>query len=187
MFDITLPQFVLCEAAFWFRQKIPENTSCTWYIFKAFKNVISNIALFAYDTTLNSKFDWASNFWQQQQLAYELYSDVGDSLDLGKVWLANFNAGKTQFVSFKCSVSFVLSMWKWVSLSLVKNNLVISEISSLPNLIDSLTLFSLLKLSLRSFFCLVRFHFISVDPPFSLAWNTVVLSGQLFPVLTWMW
>lgn len=187
MFDITLPQFVLCEAAFWFRQKIPENTSGTWYIFKAFEDVISNIALFAYDTTLNSKFDWASNFWQQQQLAHELYSDVGDSLDLGKVWLNSFNAGKTQFVSFKCSVSFVLSMWKWVSLSLVKNNLVISEISSLPNLIDSLALFSLLKLSLRSFFCLVRFHFISVDPPLSLAWNTVVLSGQLFPVLTWMW
>lgn len=110
MFDIISPQFVLCEAAFWSRQKIPENTSGTRYIFKAFEDFISNIALFAYNTTLNSKFDWASNFWQQQQLAYKLYSDVGDSLDLGKVWLASFNVGKTQFVSFKCSVSFVLSM-----------------------------------------------------------------------------
>ena len=36
-------------------------------------------------------------------MASELESDLQDTVDWGKKWLVDFNAGKTQFVSFECS------------------------------------------------------------------------------------
>ena len=63
-------------------------------------NVICNIAIFADDTTLYSKCDQASDLWQQLELASELESDLRDTVDWGKKWLVDFNAGKTQLVSF---------------------------------------------------------------------------------------
>ena len=39
-------------------------------------DVICDIAIYADDTTLNSKFDWASDLWQQLELASELKSDL---------------------------------------------------------------------------------------------------------------
>ena len=44
-----------------------------------------NIAIYADDTTLYSKFDQASDLWQQLELASELESDLWDS---GLCWLA---------------------------------------------------------------------------------------------------
>ena len=44
--------------------------------------------------------DWASDMWQQLELASELESDLRDTMDWGKKWLVDFNAGKTQLVSF---------------------------------------------------------------------------------------
>ena len=41
-----------------------------------------------------------NNLWQQLELALELESDLQDTVDLGKEWLVDFNAGKTQLVSF---------------------------------------------------------------------------------------
>ena len=41
--------------------------------------------------------------WQQLELASELKSDLRDTVDLGKKWLVDFNAGKTQLVSFERS------------------------------------------------------------------------------------
>ena len=64
-------------------------------------DVICNIAIYADDTTLYSKCGWASNLWQQLELASELESDLQDTVDWGKwKWLVNFNTGKTQLVSF---------------------------------------------------------------------------------------
>ena len=63
-------------------------------------DVISNIAIYADDTTLYSKCDQASDLWQQLELASELESDLRDTVDWGKKWLVDFNAGKTQLVSF---------------------------------------------------------------------------------------
>ena len=57
-------------------------------------------AIYADDTTVYSKCDRASDLWQQLELASELESDLGDTVDLGKKWLVHFNAGKTQLVSF---------------------------------------------------------------------------------------
>ena len=38
--------------------------------------------------------------WQQLELASELESNLQDSVDWGKKWLVDFNAGKTLLVSF---------------------------------------------------------------------------------------
>ena len=57
-------------------------------------DVIFNIALYD-DTTLYSKCDQASDLWQQLELASELESDLQDTVDWGRKWLADFNAGKT--------------------------------------------------------------------------------------------
>ena len=63
-------------------------------------DVICNTAIYADDTTLYSKCDQAFHKWQQLELAFELESDLRDTVDWGKKWLADFNAGKTQLVSF---------------------------------------------------------------------------------------
>ena len=61
---------------------------------------ICNIAIYADDTTLYSKCDQASDLWQQLELASELESDLRGTVDWGRKWLVDFNAGKTQLVSF---------------------------------------------------------------------------------------
>ena len=63
-------------------------------------DVICNIAIYADDTTLYSKCDKASDLWQQLQLASELESDLKETVDWGRMWLVDFNARKTQLVSF---------------------------------------------------------------------------------------
>ena len=63
-------------------------------------NVICNIVIYADDTTLYSKCDQVSDLWQQLELASESESDLRDTVDWGKKWLIDFNAGKTQLVLF---------------------------------------------------------------------------------------
>ena len=70
------------------------------YINDLSDNVICDIAIYADDTTLYSKCDQASDLWQQLELASELESDLRDTVDWGKKWLFDFNAEKTQLVSF---------------------------------------------------------------------------------------
>ena len=65
--------------------------------------VICGIAIYADDTTVYSKCDQASDLWQQLESASEFESDQRDTVDLGKKWLADFNAGKTQLVLFDWS------------------------------------------------------------------------------------
>ena len=70
------------------------------YIHDLPDDVICDIAIYADDTTLYPKSDRASDLWQQLELASELESDLQDTMDWGKKWLVDFNAGKTQLVSF---------------------------------------------------------------------------------------
>ena len=63
-------------------------------------DVISDITIYADDTTLYSNCDQASDMQQQLELASELESVLQDSMDWGKKRLVDFNAGKTQLVSF---------------------------------------------------------------------------------------
>ena len=46
------------------------------------------------------KCDHASDLWQQLELASELEFYLRDTVDWGKKWFVDFNAGKTQLVSF---------------------------------------------------------------------------------------
>ena len=66
-------------------------------------DVICDIAIYADDTTLYSKCDQASDLWQQLELASEVESDLRDTVDWGKKWLVDFNAGKIQLVLFDWS------------------------------------------------------------------------------------
>ena len=44
--------------------------------------------------------DLLSDRWQQLELISELESDLRDTVDWGKKWVVDFNAGKTQLVLF---------------------------------------------------------------------------------------
>ena len=70
------------------------------YIIDLPDDVICDIALYADDTTLYSKCDQASDLGQQLELASELEYNLRDTVNWGKEWLVDFNAGKTQLVSF---------------------------------------------------------------------------------------
>ena len=73
------------------------------YINGLLDDVICNIAIYADDMNLYSKCGQGSNLWQQLELASELESDLQDTVDWGRKWLADFNAGKTQLVLFEQS------------------------------------------------------------------------------------
>ena len=77
-------------------------SSYTWsYTFNDLPDdVIFNIAIYADDATLYSKRDQESDLWQQLALASELESDLRDTVNWGRKWLVDFNAGTTQLVSF---------------------------------------------------------------------------------------
>ena len=70
------------------------------YINDLADDFICNIATYADDTTPYSKYDQASDLWQQLELVCELESDLRDTVDWGRKWLMDFNTGKTQLVSF---------------------------------------------------------------------------------------
>ena len=70
------------------------------YINDLSDDVKCNIGIYAEDTTLYSKCDQASDLWQQFELASELESELRNTLNSGKNWLVDFNAGKTQLVLF---------------------------------------------------------------------------------------
>ena len=52
---------------------------------------------------LSTQCEQASDLWQQLELASELESDLRDTAHWGRKWLVDFNAGKTQLVSFDWS------------------------------------------------------------------------------------
>ena len=58
---------------------------------------ISNIAIYADDTTLYSKLHEASGFWKPLDLPSEFQRDTAG---WGRKWLVDFNARKTEIVSF---------------------------------------------------------------------------------------
>ena len=64
---------------------------------------ICDIGIYADNTTLSSKYDQASDLWQQLELASELESDLQDTVDWGRKCLVHVNAGKTQLISFDWS------------------------------------------------------------------------------------
>ena len=67
--------------------------------------MLSAVLLFMLTTTLCSKCNQAPDLWQQIELASELESDLRDTVDRGRKWLVDFNAGKTQLVSYGWSIN----------------------------------------------------------------------------------
>ena len=61
--------------------------------------IICNIAIYADDSTLYSKYDQAPDLWQQLELVSELESDLKDTVDWARKWFVYYNARKTQLVS----------------------------------------------------------------------------------------
>ena len=112
--------------------------------------VICNIAIYAGDTTLYSKCDQASDLWRQLELTSEIKSDLQDTVDWGRKWLLDFNAGKTQLGLFDRSKNTG-------AIDVKMDGFVLEEKSSSKILgltfpskwIGALTLFLLLKLSPR--------------------------------------
>ena len=84
---------------------VPQGSICGPTLFLLYINdppddVICNVVIYADDTTLYSKCDQATDLWQQLELASELEPDLQDTVDWGRNWLVDFNAGKTRLVSF---------------------------------------------------------------------------------------
>ena len=90
-------------------------------------DVICDIFIYADDATLYSKCDQPSDLWQQLELASELKSDLRDTVDWGKKWLVDFNAGKLNWFCLTRLITLVLLMSKWMGLFLRKNHLLRSR------------------------------------------------------------
>ena len=65
---------------------------------------VCNIAIYADDTTLHSKCDQASDLGNNQNCLLNLIL-IYETVDWGRKWLVDLNAGKTQLVSFCLSDS----------------------------------------------------------------------------------
>ena len=156
-------------------------------------DVICDITIYADDTTLYSKCDQASDLWQQLELASELESDLRDTVDWGKKWLVDFNAGKTQLVLFDRSNNNG-------SIDVKMDGSVLEEKSSLKMLgltfsfklnwgyyIISIAMNASKKIGalIRYMKFLLRLFCISTNLPYDYVWNTVVTSGLVLLVGTW--
>ena len=82
------------------RDSILDPTPLLLYIHDLLDDVICDIAIYADDTIFYSKCDQVSDLWQQLELVSELESDIWDTVDWSRNCLVDFNAGKTQLVSF---------------------------------------------------------------------------------------
>ena len=71
---------------------------------------------------LFSRWDQASDLWQQLYLAYELESDLWDTVGWGRKWLVDFNAGKLKCFCLTRQLTLVLLIWKWTGLFFRKSS-----------------------------------------------------------------
>ena len=73
-------------------------------------DVICDIAINADDTTLYSRCDWASDLWQQLELASELESDLRDTVDWVRSGLLISMLGKLSWFCLTSLITMVLLM-----------------------------------------------------------------------------
>ena len=156
-------------------------------------DVICNIAIYADDSTLYSKCDQASDLWQQLELASELESDLRDTVDWGREWLVDFNAGKTHLVSsgrskntgaidvkMDGSVLEEKTSFKMLGLTFSSKldwgSYIVSIAKTASKKIGAL---------IRSSFFLLRLLCISINLSYGYVWNTAVMSGLVLLVATW--
>ena len=132
---------------------------------------------------------------QQLELNSKLESDLWYTVDWGgSVFLISLRQKNSLFY-LTGLIILVLLMWKWIVLFLKKHHLLrCRDYLSLLNWSGALLLSLLLKLPLRKYepwfvlwsFFLLRLLFISVSLPYSVAWNTVAVSGLVHLAATWI-
>ena len=64
----------------------------SYYTSLTFLMIFSNFVIYADNTIVHSKFDQASDLWQQLKLASKLESDLRDTADCCRKWLVGLNA-----------------------------------------------------------------------------------------------
>ena len=121
----------------------------------------------------------------------ELESDLRDIVDLGKKWLVDLNAGKTQLVLFDQSNNNG-SIDKKIDGSVLEEKssfkmLGLTSSSKLDWGSVAKTASKKIEAVIRSmkFFFLLGLLCISVNPPYSQVWNTVITPGLVPLVATW--
>ena len=157
-------------------------------------SVICNRAIYADDTTPYSKCDQASDLWQQLELASELASDLRDTVDWGRKWLIDFNAGKTQLAWFGWSnntgafdVKIDGSVLEEKSSFKMMGLIFSSKLDCVSDII------SIAKTASKKIEALIHcMKFLSTEValyvynlPYAHVWNTVVTSGVVPLVCSW--
>ena len=158
------------------------------------RDVICDIAIYADDTTVYFKCDQTSDQWQQLELASELESNLRNTVDQGKKWLVDFNAGKTQLLSFDQSnnngstdvnidgsVLEEKSSFKILGLTFSSKLNWGSSITSITKTASK----NIGALICSISFFLLKLLCISINLPYTQVWNTVVTSGLVSLVATW--
>ena len=157
-------------------------------------DVICNIAIYADDTTLYSKCDQACDLWQQVELASELESDLRYTVDWGRKWLADFNAGKTQLVSFDRSKNTgAIDVKMDGSLLEEKTSFKMLGLTFSSKLDWGSYIVSIAKTASKKIGALIRsMKFLSPEValylqnlPYVHVWNTVAMSELVLVVATW--
>ena len=160
---------------------LPQLPLYSWsWLFLLYKNYLFDdvnckIVIYTDNTTLYSKCGWASDLWQQLEMAAELEFDLGDTMDKERRPLV------------------VLLLWKWLGPFMRKYNFLRCwGWLSLLNWIKALTFLLLLKLHpkklelsffLWSFF-LLRLLCISKILLYGLEWNIIVMPGLVLLAAT---
>ena len=155
-------------------------------------DVICDTAIHVDGTNLYFKCDQASGLWQQLELASEIESDLQDTADWGKKWLADFNVGKTQLVLFhwsnkigsidvKMNGSVLEEKWSFRMLVLTFSSKMDWDY---PTIIIARTASKKIAALISydvSFSCGCR---LSINLPYAHVWNTGVTSGLVPLVAT---
>ena len=158
-------------------------------------DVICDIAIYADNTTLYSKCDWASDLWQQLELAFKLESDLRDTEDWGKKWLLDFNAEKTQLVSFdQSNNNGSIDVKMDGSILEKKSSSKVLDLTFSSKLDWGSYIISIAKTASKKIGALIcSMKFPSPEVALYLykstichAWNSVVTSGLVPPVATWI-
>ena len=124
-------------------------------------------------------------------MASELESDLRDTVDWGRKWLVDFNAGKTQQVSFDRSKNTGAIDMKMDGLLLEeKTSFKMLGLTFSSKLDWGSYIVSIAETTCKKIGALIRsMKFlsseVSINLPYGHVWNTVVMSVQVLLVATW--